>query len=200
MKSRNLLIDIFITFFRIGLFTFGGGFAMIPLIEKEVVDNKKWAGKEDITDILAVSQSIPGAVAINSASFIGFKIYGRKGALAATLGVILPSFIIISVIAAFFGKIDENTFVKAAFMGIRPAIVALIIAAAIKVGKTSIKDFTGLIIALAALILSSFFNIQIILLIMTGGLFGVVLMKIDPARAEKIVRRSNNGRKAGSGT
>lgn len=197
MKNNKLIKDIFITFFKIGLFTFGGGFAMIPLIEKEVVDNKKWAGREDITDILAVSQSIPGAVAINSASFIGFKILGRKGALAATLGVILPSFIIISVIAAFFEKFGENTFVKAAFMGIRPAIVALIIAAAVKVGKTSIKDLTGLIIALTAAVLSAFFDIQIILLIIAGGLFGVILMKLDPAKTDKIVKKANNGRKAG---
>jgi len=107
MNSSNMkqLKDIFVTFFMIGLFTFGGGYAMIPLIEKEIVEKKKWVEKEEITDILAVSQSIPGAIAINSATFIGFKIKGRIGAIAATLGVILPSFVIISFIAAFFRQI-----------------------------------------------------------------------------------------------
>lgn len=192
MNNKRVLGDIFGTFFKIGLFTFGGGFAMLPLIEREVVDRKKWVSDEDITDILAVSQSIPGAIAINSASFIGYRIRGKKGALSATLGVILPSFIIISLIAAFFDKIAENIYVNAAFMGIRPAIVALITVAAFKVGKKAIKDTFGLIVALGAGVLSAFFNIQIIFLIIAGGLLGFAMMKVNPKKTEELVKGANN--------
>ena len=101
------LLEIFVLFFKIGSFTFGGGFAMIPLIEKEVINNKGWVNEEEIIDVFAVSQSIPGAIAINCATLIGFKIYGKKGACAATIGVILPSFLIITIIAAFFFKVSR---------------------------------------------------------------------------------------------
>ncbi|MHB1394337.1 MAG: chromate transporter [Clostridia bacterium] len=191
MNSNDIkqLKDIFVSFFKIGLFTFGGGYAMIPLIEKEIVEKKKWVGKEEITDILAVAQSIPGAIAINSATFIGFKTYGRKGALVATLGVILPSFVIISFIAAFFSKFDDNQIVKSAFAGIRPAVVALIVYAVIKIGKTSIKDKTGLIVAMIGLVLVVVFNIHAILVIIGGAVFGLAVYKFWPDKVKEILKK-----------
>ncbi len=189
MNSKDIrqLKDIFVSFFKIGLFTFGGGYAMIPLIEKEITENKKWVEREEIIDILAVSQSIPGAIAINAATFIGFKTLGKMGALAATLGVILPSFIIIAVIAAFFSKISNNLIVKSIFAGIRPAVVALITAAVIKVGKTSIKDKTGLIAAIIALLLVVAFDIHAILVIIGGAAFGLMVYKFRPDKVKELL-------------
>jgi len=193
MNSSDIkqLKDIFVSFFKIGLFTFGGGYAMIPLIEKEIVEKKKWVDREEITDILAVSQSIPGAIAINSATFIGFKTSGRKGALAATLGVILPSFIIIAVIAAFFSKFGDNFIVKSVFAGIRPAVVALIAFAVVKVGKTSIKDKTGLIVAIIGLVLVIVFNIHAILVIIGGAVFGLAVYKFWPEKVKEILGKED---------
>lgn len=190
MNSKNTkeLIEIFVSFFKIGLFTFGGGYAMIPLIEKEIVEEKKWVRKEEITDILAVAQSIPGAVAINTATFIGFKTFGKKGALAATLGVILPSFVIISIIAAFFNKFGDNQFVKSAFAGIRPAVVALIAFAAVKIGKSSVRDKTGLILAFISLVLVVAFNVHAILVIIGGAIFGLAVYKFWPSKARDILK------------
>lgn len=189
MNSNDLkpLKDLFITFFKIGLFTFGGGYAMIPLIEKEIAEEKKWVKREEIADILAVAQSIPGAVAINSATFIGFKQSGKKGALAATLGVILPSFIIIAVIAAFFSRVSDNLIVKSMFAGIRPAVVALITVAVLKVGKTAIRDKTGLMIAIIAWLLVVALGIHAILVIIGGAVFGLLAYKFRPEKVKEIL-------------
>jgi chromate transporter len=181
------LKDIFVTFFKIGLFTFGGGYAMIPLIEKEIVEKKRWIEGEEITDIIAVSESIPGAIAINSATFVGFKIFGRKGAVAAALGVIMPSFFIIAIIAAFFSKFSDNLIVKAVFAGIRPAVVALIVLAAYKVGKTSIKDKIGLIVAIVGFVLVIGFSIHAIFAIIGGAVFGLVVYRFWPKKAKEIL-------------
>ena len=193
MKSSNIkqLKDIFVTFFKIGLFTFGGGYAMIPLIEKEIAEKKKWVDGEEITDILAVSQSIPGAIAINSATFIGFKISGKKGALVAALGVILPSFCVIAVIAAFFSKFGDNPIIKSIFAGIRPAVVALITFAVFRVGKTSIKDTTGLIVAIIASVLVIAFNIHAIFVIIGGAIFGLAVYKFWPRKVNEILGKES---------
>jgi chromate transporter len=153
MKLNKLRLELFWVFFKIGLFTFGGGFAMIPLIEREVVCNKKWISQEDMCDILAVSQTFPGAVAINSATFIGFKLYRYSGALLATLGVVLPSFIIITLIASIFSFVIEISVVVAALKAISACVIALLITAAVRVGKESIKDKISPIITVLALIL-----------------------------------------------
>lgn len=169
------LLDIFLTFFKIGSFTFGGGFAMIPLIEKEIVEKKGWIKKKDIIDIFAVSQSIPGAIAINSATLVGYKIERKKGAIAATLGVILPSFLIIVFIAAFFSRFQDNPLVQGAFKGIRPTVVALISIAAVKMGKEAIKDKLSILITCVTLALILVFNVHVILTIIGGALVGVIL-------------------------
>ena len=189
MKSEqmNQLKDIFVTFFKIGLFTFGGGYAMIPLIEKEIVETKRWVGREDITDIFAVSQSIPGAIAINSATFIGYKIAGKKGTLAATLGIILPSIIKILLIASLLSGFRENELVKSIFAGSRPAVVGLIIIAVFKIGKTSIKDKTGFIISLIGFVVATVFDIHAIYVIIGGAVFGLTVYKLWPSKAKKII-------------
>jgi chromate transporter len=119
------LVRMFLTFFRIGAFTIGGGYAMLPLIEREFVEKQGWVSEDEIVDIFAIVQSVPGVIAINSSIFIGYRIAGLAGALAATLGMVLPSFIIISVIAAFFVQFRDIPAVQNAFAGIRAGVTAL---------------------------------------------------------------------------
>ena len=122
----NIYWDSFKTFFKIGLFTLGGGYAMIPLIEEEVVNKKQWVSKDEMLDLIAIAQSCPGVFAINIAIFIGYKLRKTKGAIATSAGTALPSFLIILLIAMFFHQFKDNKVVAAMFRGIRPAVVALI--------------------------------------------------------------------------
>lgn len=197
-KTRSvdfkMLWTLFITFFKIGGFTFGGGYAMIPLIEREMVEGKGWINREDIVDILAVSQSLPGAIAINSATFIGYKIAGIPGAISATLGVILPSVIVITVIASIFVAFKENMIVQKVFAGIRSAVVALIAVAAWNIGKSSIKDTIGLIIAIGAFIASAILDIHAIYIILVGIMLGLIIQGINGRRT---IQRTYKNNRAG---
>ncbi len=123
---NNIYWESFKTFFKIGIFTLGGGYAMIPLIEEEVVNRHKWMSKEEMLDLIAIAQSCPGVFAINIATFIGYKINKNRGAYVTALGTALPSFLIILLIAIFFHQFEDNKIVAALFRGIRPAVVALI--------------------------------------------------------------------------
>lgn len=129
------LWTIFTSFLKIGAFTFGGGYAMIPLIQAEMIERRGWLSHEDFMGQLAIAQSIPGPIALNMAVFVGFKTRGTKGALAALIGVVLPSFFIILLIATSFAEFKENSVVAAAFKGVRPAVVALIAAPLINMAK-----------------------------------------------------------------
>ena len=131
------MLELFITFAKIGLFTIGGGYAMIPLIKQTVVDNKKWASEEDLMDLIAVAQSCPGVFAINISVFIGYRMKRLPGALACAIGAALPSFIIILAIAVFFRQFRENPIVASVFHGIRPAVVALIAVPVFKMARTA---------------------------------------------------------------
>ncbi|WP_273371997.1 chromate transporter [Alistipes megaguti] len=129
------LRTIFVSFFKIGLFTFGGGYAMIPLIEREVIDNRRWVERREFLDLLTLAQSVPGPISLNTSVFVGYKMRGLRGATAALLGTILPSFVIILIIALFFANIRHNPVVDAAFKGMRPAVVALIIGPVISLAR-----------------------------------------------------------------
>lgn len=167
--------ELFKVFFKIGAFTFGGGYAMIPLIEEEIVEHKKWVKKEDVFDLFAVSQSIPGAIAINTSTLVGYKIAGKLGAICATFGVILPSFIIISVIASFFSKIADNAVVIAIFTGINGAVVVLVLLAALKMLKIAIHDALSVLLVIGTVLMILFTNVSPIYLILTGGILGFLL-------------------------
>lgn len=184
-SKRRLLIEIFTSFFKVGLFTFGGGFAMIPLIEKEMIDKKAWVEEEEIIDIFALSQSVPGSIAINSSTSIGYKIAGTYGAVVATIGVVLPSFMIITIIAAFLSNFQDNAIVQAAFMGVRSAVVALVLMAAIKIGKTSIKDALAALITILTVILILAINLNVIFAIIGGGLVGWIVGYIIPLKKKE---------------
>ena len=139
MKAGNLYVQLFSSFVRIGAFTFGGGWAMISLIEREVVENRKWIGREEFLDLLAVAQSLPGILAVNISVAVGDRLRGMRGSIAAALGTIMPCFLIILAIAMFLTPdlIQNNHIVSSIFRGIRPAVVALIIAPVITTGKAS---------------------------------------------------------------
>ena len=141
----NTLIDLFFTFCRIGGLTFGGGYAMLPMIQKEIVEEKKWATEEEVLDYYAVGQCTPGIIAVNTATFIGYKVQGIIGAIVATLGVVFPSLIIITIIAALLKNFASYAIIQHAFSGIRVVVIALIISAILKLAKTSIKNSITLI-------------------------------------------------------
>lgn len=146
------LRTIFASFFRIGLFTFGGGYAMIPLIEREMIDRRAWIERREFLDLLTLAQSVPGPIAVNTAVFVGYRMRGLPGALAALLGTVLPSFAIILLIALFFANIRENPVVDAAFRGMRPAVVALIVGPVLSLSRGMRWPMLG-IIAAAALVI-----------------------------------------------
>lgn len=132
-----MLFRFLTTFFRIGLFTIGGGYAMIPMIEAEVVDKNRWIEREEFIDLVAVAQSLPGIFAVNISIFIGLKLRGMRGAVACATGTVLPSFICILAIALFFHSFRDNPWVERAFKGLRPAVVALIAAPVFRMAKTA---------------------------------------------------------------
>lgn len=145
-------IELFTVFFRIGLFTLGGGYAMLPLIEREVVDKKQWIGDEDFLNVLAIAQSLPGPIAVNTATFVGYRVRGVSGCLAGVLGTVMPSFLCMGLIAAFFAGIKDNATVAAVFTGIRPAVAALIAASVWSLAvKAKMTWFTGALALAAAL-------------------------------------------------
>lgn len=151
----NKLLEMFITFFKIGAFTFGGGWAMLPIMEREFVTTKGWISKEDYVDILAVSQSFPGVLAVNTSTFIGRKLFGFRGALIAVIGVSLPSFLIILLIAIFFRQFRNNDIVDLMMKGINAAVPALIVVATGSLLKTVRKtpyNFAVMFIATALLV------------------------------------------------
>jgi len=180
-------LRMFLTFFKIGMFTLGGGYAMIPLIQREFVDKNKWIAEEQFLELLAMAQSSPGPIAVNAAVFIGYRKFGLTGSIIATLGITLPSFIIILIIAAWLVGFRDNIYVEAFFKGIRPAVTALIAAPLYSLGKAMQLSAAGWLIALAAALTVAFLNISPILVILIAGLTGLILLfvKKTESKAEK---------------
>lgn len=173
----NIYWSTFSTFFKIGMFTLGGGYAMIPIIEEEVVNKHQWVSKEDMLDLIAIAQSCPGVFAINIAIFIGYKLRKTRGALVTALGTALPSFLIILAIAIFFHQFEDNKVVAAMFRGIRPAVVALIAVPTFNLAKSAHLNRYTLwipIVSALAIWLLGVSPIWIIILVGVGGyLYGL---------------------------
>ena len=150
----NIYLDLFLTFAKMGACTFGGGYAMLPILQREVVEKKGWATDEELTDYYAVGQCTPGIIAVNTATFIGFKYKGVLGGILATLGMVFPSIVIITVIAAFLSQFDQYPVVQHALVGINAAVVALIASSALKLGKTNLKDGLTVGVFLGVLLLA----------------------------------------------
>lgn len=165
MNRKNILLDLFFTFFKIGAFTFGGGYAMIALLDRDCVDNKKWITSDELMNITVIAESTPGPIAINCATYTGYKMKGLLGAIVATLGMILPSTIIIYIISIFFGDLLSNSIISNVFKGIRVAVCILIVQAAIKMIKKVMKSSKKKL--LPSIIISSFF-----LMVLTSNFLG----------------------------
>ena len=173
MRS-NLYLKLFISFFKIGAFTFGGGWAMIPLIEREVVDKQNWIKREDFVDALAIAQSLPGVLAVNISILIGNKLRGLKGCLTATLGTILPSFLIILAIAIWFVQTYDNPVVERIFKGIRPAVVALIVSPVFSTAKTARINIKTVIIPIIVALSIWLGGVSPIWFVLLGAIGGIL--------------------------
>lgn len=173
MRS-NLYLKLFISFFKIGAFTFGGGWAMIPLIEREVVDKQNWIKREDFVDALAIAQSLPGVLAVNISILIGNKLRGLKGCLMATLGTILPSFLIILAIAIWFVQTYDNPVVERIFKGIRPAVVALIVSPVFSTAKTARINIKMVIIPIIVALSIWLGGVSPIWFVLLGAIGGIL--------------------------
>jgi len=174
MKKQHKLFELFLSFLKIGALTFGGGYAMMPIMRKEVVEIKKWADDEDILKILVISESTPGVLAVNSATFIGYKIAGFKGSLVATLGVIIPSFIIISIISLFILQFKSLTLVSYAFYGIQAGVAVLIFRAALKLSKKVHFNMFAVLILTFSMLFAIFTDISVIYVLITSALLGII--------------------------
>ena len=167
------LIDNYLIFFRMGAVTFGGGYAMLPILRREVVQNHKWMTEEDIMDFYALSQGIPGIIAINVSVFIGYKQRGLLGGIAAALGMVSPCIIIISIISFFLSNFQDNPYVKRALAAISVCVAALILDAVVAMWKKGVKDVIGIIICFVMLFLNIFSSISPILLIIVCAFIGI---------------------------
>lgn len=168
----NIYLEIFSCFAKIGAFTIGGGYAMIPIIQKEVVDKKRWINEEDFLDVLAISQSAPGILAVNISIFLGYKLRGVKGSVVATLGSALPSFLIILLIAMFFAGYQDNPTVISIFKGIRPVVVSLIAVPMINMAKKAkLNIYTGALAITTALLIIFVKVSPLYILLVTGVIF-----------------------------
>ena len=169
-------MEIFAVFFKIGLFTIGGGYAMLPIIQKEVVETKEWMDDEEFLNAISLTNSLPGPLAINSATFVGYRVCGVKGALAAVMGAASPSVIIILIVAMIFSNLTEYPVVQYIFNGIRPAVVALILYAVIKLAKSAkITEYFNWLIALAAFAAIAVFGLHPIVVVTAAALYGLFI-------------------------
>lgn len=177
--------ELFLVFFKIGAFTFGGGYAMLPLIQNAVVDKKKWLDNKEFIDMLAIAQSMPGPIALNTAIFVGNKHRGIKGSIFSSIGIILPSFITILLIVIVFTQFRENPSVEAVFKGIRPAVVALIFSPLLRMGKDAGVKWNNIWIPIVVALIVGLLHISPILIIVLAIVLGITYRMI----IKKIINR-----------
>ncbi len=179
-RGKESLWIILLTFFKVGAFTFGGGYAILPVIQQEVVYRRKWVTSPVFSDILIITQGMPGQLALNSAIQIGVRLRGTAGGLVAALGVTAPSVIILLIIAAWlYPLIQDNIYVQAAFYGIRPAVVALIAYAAIRMGRDILHGKRGILLCIVLLVIAIVSQLHPILVLLAGGLAGLFFCRED---------------------
>ena len=174
----NIYLDLFTTFFRTGACTFGGGYAMLPILQRDVVEKKGWATNEELTDYFAIGQCTPGVIAVNTATFIGYKYKGILGGITATLGIVCPSIIIITIIALFLRNFADLPVVAHAFAGIRACVCVLILNAVLKIWKSTVIDLLTALIFLAVFLISVLWGFSPALLILTAGLIGLGFKRV----------------------
>lgn len=168
------LWKLYALFFKMGMFTFGGGYAMLPILKNEAVEKQKWINEEELLNYYSIGQCTPGIIAVNAASFIGYKLRGIGGLISATLGVVSPSLIIIMAVAALLGHYMDNQYVQRAFDGIRISVIALIISTVIDMWKKGIKDLRGYIVFLMAIALLWYFHLSAVLIVIMAAFSGFI--------------------------
>jgi len=188
-----LLLDLIFTFAKIGVMTFGGGLAMLPMLTREVVEKKKWATEDELLDYYAIGQITPGIIAVNTATFVGRKQKGNIGGILATFGVVLPSMIIIAVISSVLAQIAEYPVVQDAFAGIRVCVCVLVFKAVIPLFKKGVKDILGYIIFGTVLVLSLVFDVSPVILVVLAGITGITAKLIAAKRARNNIPQNGNG-------
>ena len=179
----NIFLDLFITFAKVGVMTFGGGYAMLPILQREVVDNKGWATEEELIDYFAIGQCTPGVIAVNTATFIGKKRKGVAGGVAATLGVVFPSLIIISLLAGVIEEFSHILWVQNAFGGIRVCVCVLILNAVVKLYKKAVVDKAALAIFLAVALGSYLLPVSPVVFVVIAAVLGIVLKSMKGGEA-----------------
>ena len=170
----NIYLELFLSYAKVGVCTFGGGYAMLPLLRREIVENKKWITEEELVDYYALGQCTPGVVAVNSATFVGYKIKGTLGSIIATLGVIMPSILIITVLATAINAMRENEYVSHAFSGISIAVCALVSVTVFKLALKNVKNVSSAVIAVLAFLGVAFFGVSPILIVCGASLWGIL--------------------------
>ena len=171
----KLLLQMFLTFAKVGVMTVGGGYAMLPILQREVVENKGWATEEELMDYFAIGQCTPGVIAVNTATFIGQKLKGTWGAIFATLGVVFPSLIIISLLAGVIEAFSHLTIVQNAFGGIKVCVCVLIINAVVKLYKKAVVDIPTFIIYILVALCSIFLSLSPIIFVVLAAIAGIIL-------------------------
>ncbi len=175
----NKLWELYIAWFKMGLFTFGGGYAMLPMIQRDVVEKKKWATEDEIMDYYAIGQCTPGIIAVNTATFVGYKIKGIAGGIIATLGVVSPSLIIITIIAAFLTNFQDIVVVQQALSGIRISVCILMSVSIYKLAKKSVTNIFGITLCVLAFVMSYFTSVSTVLLVVVAGICGIIKGRIS---------------------
>ncbi len=180
------LLELFYAFAKTGLFTFGGGYAMLPLLQREIVDNRGWATSEELADYYAIGQCTPGIIAVNTATFVGYRRKGIPGAIFATLGLVFPSIVIITVIAAFISNFTEIEWVRHALAGIRVCVCVLVLNSVIKLARNALVDVATGIIFAAVAVLALFTDISSFVWVICAGAAGIIIRTVmESVRAHK---------------
>lgn len=179
-----MLLELFIVFFKLGAFTIGGGIAMLPLLQNSMIFEKKWFTEEEFVDMIAVCQGLPGIVAINMATYVGFKKKGLLGSLVATIGVILPSFLIILIVAKSLTAIGDNRIVNGAMAGFRAAALGLVLVSVYQLGKTVFKDKLTVVLAILSFVMITVFKINTAYVILLFLIYGVASAYIAKRKIE----------------
>ena len=198
-----MLVELFVVFFKLGAFTIGGGIAMLPLLQNTLINEKKWFTKEEFMDIVAVCQSLPGVIAINMATFVGYKKKGLAGSIVATLGVSVPSFVLILIIATFISNLGDNPYVNGAMGALRATALGLVLVAVIQLAPAAVKNKWAAIAAVSSFVLIAVLNINtayVILLFIILGIASVMVgsgKTVAAAEASEETENTNDGGKGG---
>jgi chromate transporter len=183
--EKPSLFELFLTFAKIGVMTFGGGYAMLPMLQREIVEKKKWCSEDDLLDYFAVGQCTPGIIAVNTATFIGYRTRGNLGGVIATLGIVFPSLVIITCLASVLEIYGDNPYVVKAFAGVRVAVSALITLSVIKLAKKSVVDVPTGILSALTLLLMLLFNLSPVIFVFVGIAWGIVFSLLTERRRGK---------------